>query len=167
MKRNSILHVMLMGGVLLLLSSCWRDITGWFSSTADTTSTTGEASTSAASAPHTAAVADILPFGVTIGGQAARVKPPLDQFGTLAGPVAPDAVISVAASVDSVIVNAFPCDVSGTVDSAAQPAIIVMQKTTSAKLSDTLDKKALPTGKYMLNVVAGQIGTARLVIDVK
>jgi len=166
MKCKSLLQVMLMGGVLLLLSSCWRDITGWFSSTADTTSTTGAASTSAAPATPTAAAAT-LPFGVTIGGQTARVKPPLDQFGTLAGPVAPDAVISVAASVDSVIVNAFPCDVSGSVDSGAQPSIIVMQKTTSAKLSDTLDKKALTPGKYMLNVVAGTVGTARLVIDVQ
>ncbi len=166
MKRRPIWHVMLMCTVLLLLSSCWRDVTGWFSSTADTTSTTGAANTSAAPATQTAA-ADILPFGVTIGGQSACVLPPLDQFGTLAGPVAPDAVISVAASVDSVIINAFPCDVSGTVDSAAQPAIIVMQKTTSAKLSDTLDKKPLAPGKYMLNVVAGQLGTARLVIDVQ
>jgi hypothetical protein len=166
MKRKSIVQAMLLGSALLLLSSCWRDITGWFSSTADTTSTTGAASTSATPASPTAPAAT-LPFGVTIGGQAARIKPPLDQFGTLSGPVAADAVISVNARVDSVIINAFPCDVSGNVDSGAQPAIMVMQKTTSAKLSDTLDQKALAPGKYMLNVVAGQLGTARLVIDVQ
>jgi hypothetical protein len=167
MKR--LRHVILVCVTLLLVTACWRDVTGWFSSSADTTSTTGTtapATESASTAGSPSSAASPLPFGVTIGGDDAAVMPPLDQFGTFDGPVAANATISVAAKVDSVIINAFPCDANGNVASGAQPAIIVMQGTTGT-LDATMDKKPLAPGTYMLNVVAGQLGTARLVMQVK
>jgi hypothetical protein len=154
-----------MCSALLLLTSCWQDVKGWFSSTADTVSTTGTADSAT---PGTSAAAPItLPFGVTIGGNAATVKPPLDQFGTLPGPVPADAPFSVDATADSIIINAFPCDANGNVASDVQPVVILLQNATSGRLNNTIDGKPMTPGRYMMNVTAGQQGTARLVIEIQ
>jgi hypothetical protein len=99
-----------------------------------------------------AVAADILPFGVKVGGQSAKAENAL--FATVAKPVAPDAEMEVDAKGPMIIVNVFPCDKKGTVKKGAQPEIILLQKTNKIKLSSTMSKKKLVPGEYIMNIVA-------------
>lgn len=107
---------------------------------------------------------DILPFGVKVGGQSAKAKTAI--FATIAKPVAPDAELEVDAKGPMIIVNVFPCDKKGTVKSGAQPEIILLQNTNKINLSNTMSKKKLAPGEYIMNVVA-EGKTSRVKFTVK
>ncbi|MEM7396771.1 MAG: hypothetical protein AAF492_30960, partial [Verrucomicrobiota bacterium] len=96
-----------------------------------------------------------LPFGVTIGKQAAVAKSKQALFGTIENPVAADAALKVDLETKSVIVNIFPCDEKGAPKPGAQPAIILVQGSNAGSLDKTFDKKKLDPGTYIANVVAG------------
>ena len=99
-----------------------------------------------------AIAADILPFGVKVGGQSAKKKNTI--FASVAKPVAPDAEMEVDSKSAMIIVNVFPCDKKGTVKSGAQPEIILLQNTNIVQLTSTMSKKKLVPGEYIMNIVA-------------
>jgi hypothetical protein len=111
-----------------------------------------------------AIAADILPFGVKVGGQSAKAKTSI--FATVAKPVAPDAEMEVDSKAPMIIVNVFPCDKKGTVKSGAQPEVILLQNTNKIKLSNTMSKKKLAPGEYIMNIVA-EGKTSRVKFTVK
>ena len=94
-----------------------------------------------------------LPFGVTVGGKAAAHKKG-DAFAKIAEPVAADGAIEVAAKAELIIINVHKAGADGKPDSAAAPAVILLQKTNKGSLDKTLDGKKLAAGKYFLSVVA-------------
>ena len=95
-----------------------------------------------------------LPFGVTVGGKAAAHKKG-DAFAKIADPVAADAAIEVAEKADLIIINVSKAGADGKPDSAAQPAVILLQGTNKSALDKTLDKKKCEAGKFFMSVVAG------------
>src|SRR6476620_604050 len=69
-----------------------------------------------------------LPFGVTVGGQAATQKQG-EPFARLAKPVKNDAPSEIAAKAEGmIIINAHKTDAKGTPDNS-QPAVILLQGT--------------------------------------
>jgi len=107
-----------------------------------------------------------LAFPVSVGGQAAKPVA-AGTHATIADPVAANATVTVGVDAETVIVNIFPSDEKGTVDSGATPKIIVAQNTRSFSLDQTMDKTTLTAGTYLMNVVASPHGTARIVFVVK
>ena len=107
-----------------------------------------------------------LPFGVTLGGQAAAGKAGA-IFATVDQPVADNAALAVTVeNPDMVIVNAFPADDAGKEIAGAAPHTILIQKSNKGTLDQTVDKKPLPAGNYLMNVMAGG-QTARVFFKVK
>lgn len=106
------------------------------------------------------------PFTVTLGGQKAAVKEKNDLFAVVPDPVKPDAVLVLDAISDNLIVNAFRCNEDGSVFLDKQPAAIIFaQKSQEVKLNATMDKKPLPPGTYLMNVVAHN-ATSRVLFQV-
>ncbi|BCX47102.1 hypothetical protein HAHE_10100 [Haloferula helveola] len=106
-----------------------------------------------------------LPFDLSLGGEKAEMADGNDLFAQIDKPVKPDAVLELDAEVPMLIVNAFPCKEDGTVVETQAAAIIFAKETKQVKLSDTMDKKKLPPGNYLANVVANG-KTARIVFQV-
>lgn len=94
-----------------------------------------------------------LPFGITLGGKPAAHKKG-EPFAKIADAVAADATIEIATKAELIIINVSKAKVDGTPDSAAAPAIILLQGTTKGALDKTMDKKKLAAGNYYLSVVA-------------
>jgi len=106
----------------------------------------------------------IYPFNVKLNGQTAVKKDNHAIFATIANPVPANASIEVEAD-GQVIVNAFPCDAGGNPIQGQAPAILMFQAPKSS-LSSTIDGRALSSGKYLANVVAGGT-TSRIVFDIE
>jgi hypothetical protein len=95
-----------------------------------------------------------LPFGVSLGGQAATYKKG-EPFAKVAKAVKNDAAIDVAAKADQmIIINVNKTDDKGTPAAGGQPAIIILQNTNKGTLAGTMDKQKLGPGSYLLSVVA-------------
>ena len=95
-----------------------------------------------------------LPFGVSLGGQAATYKKG-EPFAKVAKPVKNDAAIEVAAKADgTIIINVNKTDAKGAPAPGGQPAIIILQSTNKGTLAGTMDKQKLAPGSYLLNVIA-------------
>ena len=95
-----------------------------------------------------------LPFGVSLGGQAATYKKG-EPFAKVANPVKNDAAIEVAAKADgTIIINVNKTDDKGAPVADAQPAIIILQSTNKGTLAGTMDKQKLAPGSYILSVIA-------------
>lgn len=107
-----------------------------------------------------------LPFDLSIGGHKAVIAEGNELFSQIDTPVAADAVLATEEPSALLIVNAFACEKDGTVKNDAQPAAVIFaQNTKETKLDATMDKKPLPPGTYLANVVAhGQ--TSRVVFVV-
>ena len=87
-------------------------------------------------------------------------------FAAVEQPVADNAALIVAVeNSDMVIGNAFPADDTGKVIASAAPPILI-QKSNKGTLDQTVDKKPLPAGTYLMNVMAGG-KTARVFFKVK
>jgi hypothetical protein len=81
-------------------------------------------------------------------------------------PVSPDALVQVPGKQESIIVNVFPSDVMGVVKSGLKPEIILASGTDHFKLDQTMSKKKLAPGTYLMNIVfAGK--TERVLFSVK
>lgn len=97
----------------------------------------------------TAFASDALPFGITLGGQAAKDGSP---FASIEKPVANNAELSVAGKADIIIVNVAPADEKGNPKEGATPVVILLQGTSKTTLDKTLDGKKLDAGKYSMNI---------------
>lgn len=106
-----------------------------------------------------------LPFDVTVGGQKAEMKADNDLFAVISNPVKPDAALTIGKESPMLIVNAFACKEDGSVEQNTPAAVIFAQNTATTSLSATMDKKPLPPGTYLMNIVAHQT-TARVVFTV-
>lgn len=107
-----------------------------------------------------------LPFDVTLAGQMAEMKAKNDLFAVIKEPVKPDALLTIAKQAPLLIINAFACKEDGTVEQNATAAVIVAQNTDRTAMNATTDKKPLPPGTYLMNIVAHQ-ATARVVFTVE
>ncbi|RYD47841.1 MAG: hypothetical protein EOP85_04710, partial [Verrucomicrobiaceae bacterium] len=103
-----------------------------------------------------------LPFDVTVGGEEAEMKTGNDLFAVIGKPVKSDAVLTIGKESPLLIVNAFACKENGSVEQHSPAAVIFAQNTATAALNATMDKKPLPPGTYLMNIVAHQ-ATARVV----
>ncbi|HBC85382.1 MAG TPA: hypothetical protein DCZ94_00355 [Lentisphaeria bacterium] len=107
-----------------------------------------------------------LPFGVKLGGQQAAAKGDA-SFATVEQPVADNAELEVAVEKpEMVIINVFPADEKGNVKQGAAAIIIMFQKTNKGTIDQTIDKKKIPAGTYLMNIVAGE-KTSRVVFKIK
>ncbi len=107
----------------------------------------------------------VYPFDITLGGVKAEMKDGNDLFAEVSKPVAADAVLALEKEVPMLIVNAFPCKEDGTVEESQAAAVIFAQNVSEVKLDATIDKKKLPPGIYLANVVA-EGKTSRIVFQV-
>lgn len=114
----------------------------------------------------TAGAGTALPFGVKLGGQQAVAKGDAG-FATVEQAVAADAELEVAVDKpEMVIINVFPADDKGNVKEGAAAIIILFQKINKGKIDQTMDKKKIPAGTYLMNVMAAD-KTSRIVFKVK
>ena len=97
-----------------------------------------------------------LPFGVSIGGHAAKDEGRPDGIAVIKDAVDPAAEIVIDAKTDMIILNVFAANDDGSPKEGAQPAVIIMQGKNKAGLDQTMDKKPLADGFYRLNAVAGE-----------
>lgn len=105
------------------------------------------------------------PFDVTLGGTKAEMKEGNELFAEVPKPVAADAVLALEKVVPMLIVNAFPCKDDGTVEEAQAAAIYFANNVKEVKLDATMDKKKLPPGTYLANIVA-EGKTSRIVFTI-
>jgi hypothetical protein len=95
-----------------------------------------------------------LPFGVSLGGQAATYKKG-EPFAKVAKAVKNDAAIEVSAKADQmIIINVNKTDEKGAPAPGGQPAVILLQNTNKGTLAGTMDKQKLAAGNYLLSVIA-------------
>jgi hypothetical protein len=105
-----------------------------------------------------------LPFSVTLGGVAAVAKDG-EAFATVDKPVAADAAVAVGAKADMIIINVSRLAADGTPDSAAQPAVILLQNTQNSSLDKTMDQQKLASGPCLMSITAdGQTALVRCTI---
>lgn len=105
------------------------------------------------------------PFDVTLGGSKAEMKEGNELFAEVPKPVAADAVLALEKVVPMLIVNAFPCKEDGTVEEAQAAGIYFANSVKEVKLDATMDKKKLPPGTYLANIVA-EGKTSRIVFTI-
>jgi hypothetical protein len=94
-----------------------------------------------------------LPFPVSIGGQAATYKAG-EPFAKVAKSVKNDAAIEVSAKADMIIINVAKTNEKGEPEAGGQPAVILLQGTNKGALNQSMDKRKLEAGNYILSVVA-------------
>ena len=95
------------------------------------------------------------PFDVTIGGQKAMMQKGNILFAVVDKPVKPDALLQIEKAASMLIINAFSVKENGAVmEPGAQPAVYFVKEKNSVKLTETMDKKPLNPGRYLVNVVA-------------
>jgi hypothetical protein len=109
---------------------------------------------------------DILPFGVTLGGQAAAKVDGDANWAHFAGPVSAGAAMAVKGVTGQVIVNIFPSDDKGHSPTGTQPAILLFDAGASKSIDDNMSGKKHASGWYAANIVAGG-GTSRVLFQIK
>jgi hypothetical protein len=107
----------------------------------------------------------VYPFDVTVGGQKAVVQKDNMLFVVIEKPVKPDAVVALEKESALFVINAFPCKLDGTILENQVAAVIFKNKAREMKLNETIDKKVLKPGTYLMNVVAHN-ATSRVVFTV-
>ncbi|MBN1283352.1 MAG: hypothetical protein JXA24_06245 [Proteobacteria bacterium] len=70
-------------------------------------------------------------------------------------PIENDATVQVPGRQESIIVNVFPTDENGKVKPGASPEVIMARDTDFFKLDNTMSKKELASGNYLMNIVFG------------
>lgn len=95
-----------------------------------------------------------LPFPVSLGGQAATYKAG-EPFAKVANSVKNNAAIEVSAKADMTIINVNKVNEKGEPAAGGQPAVILLQGTNKGALDQSMDKRKLEPGNYLLSVVAG------------
>ena len=105
----------------------------------------------------------LYPFDVTIGGQKAVMQKGNMLFAVIEKPVKADALLEIEKLAPMLIINAFKVKAGGKVmQPGEQPAIYFVKQKKSVKLNQTMDKKPLAPGRYLINVVAHGV-TSRVV----
>ena len=109
----------------------------------------------------------LYPFDVTIGGQKAVMQKGNILFAVIEKPVKADALLEIEKAAPMLIVNAFAVKENGAVmEPGAQPAVYFVKEKNAVKLTETMDKKPLKPGRYLVNVVANGT-TSRVVFEVE
>lgn len=99
-----------------------------------------------------------------IGGMPLDTK--TETLSKLNTPVAPDAIVQVPGKQANITVNIFPADENGNPLSGTTPLVILAPNTDHFKLDQTMSKKDLTKGTYLMNIVySGQ--TERVLFSVK
>lgn len=106
-----------------------------------------------------------LPFDVTVASQKAVMQGENELFAVVEKPVPADATVELEEESALFIINAFPCQEDGTVLENQAAGIIFGQNAKVVQLNATMDKKPLPPGTYLMNVVAHN-KTSRVVFTV-
>lgn len=99
-----------------------------------------------------------------IGGMPLDTK--TETLSKLNTPVTPTALVQVPGKQPNIIVNIFPADENGNVQSGVRPEVILAPNTDHFKLDQTMSKKDLTTGTYLMNIVYGG-KTERVLFSVK
>lgn len=99
-----------------------------------------------------------------IGGMPLDTK--TETLSKLNTPVAPNAIVQVPGKQESITVNIFPADENGNLVTGAKPLVILAPDTDHFKLDQTMSKKDLTTGTYLMNIVYGG-KTERVLFSVK
>lgn len=95
-------------------------------------------------------------LGVSLGGVKLEPTPDGTSFTTSAAPVASDAELALDIEPQMVIINVFQCDEKGNVKSdAIIPFVIMIQNGNKTTLDQSVDKKKLAPGDYIMNILAG------------
>jgi len=110
--------------------------------------------------------ANVLPFPVSIGGQAAQ---PMNSVAAkIPSPVSAGAGIAAVNNGEDVIVNIFPSDAAGNVPSGASATVYLLGTDGRGVLSKPYSGSApKPGGTYLANVVIRSKGTSRVVFTVR
>ncbi len=124
------------------------------------------ASLALAFAPARAQDSTVLPFAVSLGGQAATYKAG-EPFAKVANAVRDDAAIEIDAKEGGmIIINVNKVNENGEPVQGSQPAVILLQGTTKGALDGTMDQQKLAPGNYLLSVVADG-NTASILFEVE
>lgn len=108
---------------------------------------------------------EFYPFDVKVAGQLG--VPAANQVAKIANSVTSDADVEVVATVtDTMFVNIFASDPKGLVANTTSPEIILVNGSNKFKLNQTMSKKTLPPGNYMMNIMANNV-TSRILFTVK
>lgn len=110
--------------------------------------------------------ADVLPFPVSIGGNQAAMTEDSSIVAYIGAPVAAGANLAVKEVTGQIIVNIFPSDAKGNVDSSAQAVILLFDAGSSKSMSANMQGKTLAPGWYLANVVGGG-NTSRICFQIK
>ncbi len=84
----------------------------------------------------------------------------------LATSVAPDALVQVPGKQESITANIFPATETGAVKAGDKAEVILVSGTDHFKLDQTMSKKDLAKGLYLMNIVYGG-KTERVLFSVK
>ena len=109
---------------------------------------------------------DILPFPVTVGGQAAVKVDGDGNWAHIPTPVAAGAAMAVKDVAGQVIVHIFPSDDKGNVAQGAAPHILLFDAKEKKSIDANMTSTKLGAGWYAANVVAGA-NTSRILFQVK
>lgn len=112
------------------------------------------------------AQADSYPFPVKIGEQTAETIEGVSTHAKVVKPVAAGDKMAVENVSGQIIVNIFPSDANGHVESSAQALILLFDASTSKGMGENMQGQALKPGFYLANVVGGG-KTSRVVFQVK
>jgi len=114
----------------------------------------------------------IYPFDVTTGDEAASLEGSVHTaiFARLKNPVTKDAVVKLGIKEPTMIItNVFRSDAKGvmTQKDQANAKIIMVQSGTEFSLDKAMDGKPLEPGTYAMNIVVRELGTSRVLFEVK
>lgn len=109
---------------------------------------------------------DPLPFGVTVGGQAAAKTEGNTTHASVPKPVKSGAEMAVQGVKGQVIVNIWPSQEDGKAVSGAQPEILIFDAGAKKSINANMNGKAIPAGWHLANVVA-EGKTSRVLFQVK
>jgi hypothetical protein len=105
----------------------------------------------------------LLPFPVSVGGQAAKDGTP---FAKIQNPIAADAELSVDSKDGMIIVNVNAVNAKNERIPGSAPAVILLQGKNKTRLDKTMDGKKLAAGNYIMSVVS-EGKTASILVTIK
>jgi len=106
-----------------------------------------------------------LPFKVTIDGNSAKVNTTIAAI--IEEPVPANAeIICDTLNNDLINITFMPCDKDGIVVPGKKPALILLRDSNKTTLDQTIDKKQLKPGYYLMDATSGD-QTSRIIIEIK
>jgi len=108
-----------------------------------------------------------LPFPVKIGGQEAKVESEDARYAIIEQPVALNATVEVNDITPLLMLNLFKYDEKGVLIYTLPPFVVKAQNTNRVQLDQTLHQLPLDPAKYLVFVIQGDKGTARILLTIK